>query len=342
MRKYISIIICTIVLVGCKPEATPLTKNIKSTDQTYMLGTLVHVTVYGKEVVKEEFDQIFTIISDIENKVSKNLPDSEISQLNRVKELAISEATYDIIKKGLYYGVASEGKFDITIAPLVNLWGIGSADARVPSQEEIDNVLGKIDYKRIAIDDKMRVITMEDTVELDLGGIAKGYVADKVSEYLRAHDMGHAIINLGGNILTVGRKPDGNPWRIGIQNPFDARGQKLGIVTIGQKSVVTSGIYERFLEDEGKEYHHILDPFTGYPVENSLASVSIISDYSVDGDGLSTMVFSMGLEKGYAYVEEVENVDAIFVTKNKEVYMTTGAKKMFQLTNYAFKKKKMK
>lgn len=131
-------------------------------------------------------------------------------------------------------------------------------------------------------------------------------------------------------------------WKIGIQNPFDARGNKLGIVTIGQKSVVTSGIYERYLEQDGKQYHHILNPFTGYPVENELASVSILSDHSVDGDGLSTVVFSMGLEEGFDFVEGLDKVDAIFVTKDKEVYMTSGANKIFTLTNYEFKVKKYK
>ncbi len=338
MKKMVlGLIICIALVTGCKKE-TPSNMSVKSTEQTYMLGTLVQVTVYGKEVSSLAFDKVFNIISDIENIVSKNIDTSEVSRINNGEEITLSEATHNIIEKGLYYSELSNGKFDITIAPLVDLWGIGSEGAKVPNDKEIQEALSKVNYKNITLDEKTSLIKLHKPVELDLGGIAKGYVADKVSTYLRENDMGNAIINLGGNILTVGKKPDGSSWKIGIQNPFDARGNKLGIVTVGQKSVVTSGIYERYLEQDGKQYHHILNPFTGYPVENELASVSILSDHSVDGDGLSTVVFSMGLEAGFEFVEGLDQVDAIFVTKNKEVYITSGAKKIFTLTNYEFKK----
>lgn len=342
MKKIIGIlVICTMALSGCHKKDSVETWT-KISNQTYMLGTLVKVTAYSKDESEETFNKSFDIITDIESKVSKNIDTSEVNHINRGEEITLSESTYSIIEKGLYYSEVSNGKFDITIAPLVDLWGIGSEDARVPSDEEIQEAISKIDYKQITLDEKTRTIKLLEPIELDLGAIAKGYVADQVSSYLREHDMGHAIINLGGNILTVGTKPDGSLWKIGIQNPFDARGNKLGIVTIGQKSVVTSGIYERYLEQDDKQYHHILNPFTGYPVENELASVSILSDHSVDGDGLSTVVFAMGLEEGFNFVEGLDKVDAIFVTKDKEVYMTSGANKIFTLTNYDFKVKKYK
>lgn len=340
MKKIMMVLmVCLMVLNGCTKDNTQA--YTKVSNQTYLLGTLVKVTVYGKDVSKESFNGAFDIIKDIEATVSKNKYTSEVSQINKGQEISLSESTYKIIEKGLYYSQVSKGKFDITIAPLVNLWGIGTKNAKVPSHEAIQEAIKKINYKYITLDQKTNKIQIHQPIELDLGAIAKGYVADEVSAYLMEHNMGHAIINLGGNILTVGKKPDGSSWKIGIQNPFDARGTKLGVVTIGQKSVVTSGIYERYLEEGDKQYHHILDPFTGYPVENELASVSIISNLSIDGDGLSTVVFSMGLEEGFGFIEGLDEVDAIFVTKDKEVYLTSGANEIFMLTHEDFKKKQM-
>lgn len=166
-----------------------------------MLGTLVKVTAYSKDESKETFNKSFDIITDIESKVSKNIDTSEVNHINQGKEITLSESTYSIIeKKGLYYSEVSNGKFDITIAPLVDLWGIGSEDAKVPSDEEIQEAISKIDYKQITLDEKTRTLKLLEPIELDLGAIAKGYVADQVSSYLREHDMGHAIINLGGGI----------------------------------------------------------------------------------------------------------------------------------------------
>jgi thiamine biosynthesis lipoprotein len=341
MKKRVLIIIglVAILLCGCSSRYA----NIKVTDHTYLLGTLVKITIYGRDVSDEEFQEVFKIISDIEKKVSKNIPDNEISMINNSNsdEVKISNDTYNIIEKGLYYSTLSQGKFDITIAPLVDLWGIGSENAHVPNNEEIMEALNRINYNRINLIKKNQSIGIVEDTKIDLGGIAKGYVADKVSSYLKDNNMGHAVINLGGNILTVGKKPNGDSWKIGIQNPLDNRGKELGIVTIGEKSVVTSGIYERYLEEDGVKYHHILNPFTGYPIENDLVSVTIISDHSVDGDGLSTVAFSQGLKEGYSLVEDIDNVEAIFITKYNEVYLTTGAKDIFELRNYKFKIKEL-
>ncbi|GMQ59576.1 FAD:protein FMN transferase [Vallitalea sediminicola] len=338
-RILLLVVLISIALTGC--GNTLKSKNQKISDETFLIGTLVKVTLYGKDVDEEDFDGVFNVISDIESKVSRNISTSEISKINSndIQDIKLSTDTFNIIKKGLYYSKLSEGRFDITIAPLVSLWGIGTEDARVPSEEEINDTLSKINYKNIFLDEENLTLHIKKDTQIDLGGIAKGYVADKVSEYLRENKLEHAIINLGGNILTVGNKPNGDSWKIGVQNPFNSRGRELGVATIGQKSIVTSGIYERYLEEDGVKYHHILDPHTGYPVDNDLAGVTIISDHSVDGDGLSTVVFSMGLEDGYKFVEDIDNVGAIFITKEKEVYVTSEAGKMFQLTDTDFKLK---
>ncbi|MCT4688000.1 FAD:protein FMN transferase [Vallitalea sp.] len=341
MKKQIIlfIVFILIVLVGCNNTITQ--KNKKMSDETFLLGTLVKVTIYGENVNEKDFDGIFKIISDIESKVSRNISTSEISKINNneIEEIKLSKDTFNIIKKGLYYSKLSEGRFDITIAPLVSLWGIDTEDARVPAQKEIKEVLKKVNYKNLFLDEENLTLHIKKDTQIDLGGIAKGYIADKVSKYLKQSKMENAIINLGGNILTVGNKPNGDSWKIGVRNPFNKRGREIGVVAIGQKSLVTSGIYERYLEEDGVKYHHILDPYTGYPVENDLAGVTIISDYSVDGDGLSTVIFSMGLEEGYKLVDNINNVDAIFITKNKEVYVTKEAGKIFQLTDSNYKLK---
>jgi thiamine biosynthesis lipoprotein len=174
-------------------------------------------------------------------------------------------------------------------------------------------------------------------MKVDLGAIAKGYAADEVARILKENGVKHAIINLGGNVMTIGGNPNGKPWRIGIQDPYNPRGEYLGILPIKDKTVVTSGTYERYFIENGKRYHHILDPDTGYPTDNKLDSVSIITDKSIDGDGLSTSTLLLGLDEGMKLIEKLENVEAIFVTSDKQVYVSSGLKKDFTLTNPAFK-----
>ncbi|MPN53414.1 FAD:protein FMN transferase [bioreactor metagenome] len=174
-------------------------------------------------------------------------------------------------------------------------------------------------------------------MKIDLGAIAKGYTADAVVEVLRENGVKSAIIDLGGNVFAIGNKPDGNAWKIGIQDPFDQRGKIVGVIEVKDKSIVTSGIYERFIEKDGKKYHHILSPFNGYPYDNEIAGVTIISDKSIDGDALSTAVFSKGLKGGMESVEKIKDIEAIFITKNKDVYITSGLKNNFTITKDEFK-----
>ncbi|EPN2092521.1 FAD:protein FMN transferase, partial [Clostridium botulinum] len=172
---------------------------------------------------------------------------------------------------------------------------------------------------------------------IDLGAIAKGYTADELKKVLLNYNVSSAFLSLGGNVYVLGNKPDKTPWKIGVQNPLEPRGDYLGIVSVSDKSVVTSGNYERFFERNGKRYHHIFDTKTGYPAEKGLISVSIISDKSIDGDALSTSVYTLGLDEGKKLIESLNNVEAVFVTKDKKVYITSGLKDTFKLTNTDFK-----
>ena len=171
---------------------------------------------------------------------------------------------------------------------------------------------------------------------IDLGSIAKGYAADEISRILTENNVNSAIIDLGGNIYAHGIKPSGQDWNIGIQNPFSTRGDIIGVLKVKNKTVVTSGIYERYIEKDGVKYHHLLNPNTGYPFENNIAGVSIITDKSIDADALSTTVFAKGLEEGLKFVETLPNVDAIFITKDNKVYITNGIRDSFTLENEDF------
>ena len=174
-------------------------------------------------------------------------------------------------------------------------------------------------------------------MEIDLGGIAKGYAADQIVKYLKSKDVESAIINLGGNVFILGEKEKNTPFKVGIQDPTSEDGSSIGNISISNKSVVTSGIYERYLEKDGIIYHHMIDPSTGYPFENNLSSVTIISSSSIVGDGLSTTTFGLGLQKGMKLIESLDNTDAIFITKDKKVHTTSNLKGKLNLKNESFK-----
>ncbi|MFD3158347.1 FAD:protein FMN transferase [Haloimpatiens sp. FM7330] len=314
--------------------------NIPKDKSGFFLGTYVNIKIYNNTSDKI-FDNVFNILKDIENKMSININTSEVSKINQnagKESVTVSPETFAVIKKGQYYSNLSKGHFDISIGPLVKLWGIGSDHAKVPTPAEINQNKVKINYKNIVIDDKSKSVKLSNNgMMIDLGGIAKGYVADQIAQYLKSQDVKKAIINLGGNIFTLGSKPNGDSWNIGVQNPFKSRGEYIGILHVKDKSIVTSGVYERFLEKDGKRYHHILSPFTGYPVNNSLMSTTIISNKSIDGDALSTTAFSLGLADGMKLIESLDGIEAIFVNEKKEVYITSGLKNKFNLTNENFK-----
>lgn len=309
------------------------------TESEFMLGTIIRISVYD-DVTDDQFADMFSIIRDIENHVSKNISSSEISLINKnagIEPVEVSERTFQLIKDGLYHGDLSNGWFDISIGPLTNLWDIGSTNAHLPSQEEIDDALTYVDYTDVILDESKHTVYLpEKSMSLDLGGIAKGFVADEIAVYMKANGIDHGIINLGGNVLTVGSKYDGSNWKIGIQDPFSDRGGYLGVIELDDQSIVTSGIYERFFEEDGIRYHHILSPFNGYPINNELASISIISESSMEGDSLSTTIFALGLEEGLALAENLEDVEAIFVTTDYEVYTTSGVKDIFTLEDNAY------
>ena len=344
---FVLILIISMV-AGCGGQSTKNeNETLKKTELTttpykkteFLMGTVVTVKIYdkGKEAILEP---AFERIQTLANQITVNEAGSEIDSINAnagIQPVKVSNDIYELMDAGNDYSMKSSGSFDISIGPLTNLWRIGFPDARKPAQSEIDAILPLIDYKQIELNKKEQTVFLKNKgMQLDLGAIAKGFITDQVAEVLKENDVTTAIIDLGGNIYVMGNNPSGNVWTVGIQDPFAPRGETIGVISESNKSVVTSGIYERVLEVDGKSYHHLLNPMDGYPFNNDLAGVTIISDKSVDGDGLSTSVFSKGIEGGLEFIEQFEGTEAIFISTDKKVYITSGLKDNFKLTNDKF------
>lgn len=328
-----------IFLTACG-SGTPETSISPLTRTEFLLGTVTTISLYDHQS-EETLDLAMEKLKELEDTLSINKTGTLIDEINDaagMHPVVVDEDTYKVIEKGLAYSELTHGAFDITIGPIVKLWNIGFPEARVPSATEIEQSLPLVGFDKVILNPtELSIYLTEPGMRLDLGGIGKGYAADEVATLLRDRGVEHAIIDLGGNVYTLGDKPGNQPWTIGVQDPFNPRGKIIGRLKTANKSIVTSGIYERFVEDEaGNKYHHILNPKTGYPYENQIAGVTIISDLSTDGDALSTAVFAMGIEEGLEFVENLEGIDAIFITLDSKVYLTNGLKDNFTLSNEAF------
>jgi thiamine biosynthesis lipoprotein len=339
-KKIKIITMCTllaITLAGCSKKVEEPVEPISQTE--FLMGTVCSIKIYDKSSTKV-LDKAFKKIAEIENIMSINKDQSQVIDINNAageNPVKVSDGTMEVLKEGVKFAGLTEGKMDITVGPLVKLWGIGTEAARVPSKEEIEEKKALISYKNLILNEKDKTAFLRNKgMIIDLGAIAKGYTADQVAKVLQENGVEHAIINLGGNVFAMGKNVTGTPWKVGIQDPFTQRGEIIGLIEVDNKSVVTSGIYERYFEKDGKKYHHILSTSTGYPCDNSIAGVSIISEKSIDGDALSTSVFSMGVEDGMKFINTMPGVEAIFITKDKEVYITPGLKDNFKLTDGQF------
>ncbi|SFK63832.1 thiamine biosynthesis lipoprotein [Marinilactibacillus piezotolerans] len=343
--RIILLLSILLTLSGCNSAVSEDERTLA--DQPYeetefLMGTVVRVTIYdqGKEeVLSKAFDRIKELAEFITTE-----DEEEHSMIKAINEAAgqepvpVSDDLFALIKSALTYSEKTEGSFDLTIGPITDLWRIGFPDARVPSPAEIDTALSLVDYKKVELNEENQTVYLsEEGMKIDLGAIAKGFITDETVKVLTENDVETAVIDLGGNIFVMGSSPrDVNEdWQVGIQDPFEERGEIIGFIPLSNQSMVTSGVYERFLEVDGKKYHHLMNPETGYPFDNELAGVSVVTTSSIDGDGLSTSLFSKGLEGGLEYVNQLDGVDAVFVTKDKKVYLSDGLKD-FKLKNDDF------
>lgn len=345
MKKQICIMMMLLLVVaGCSTRAdssgdsSSLVNNPYS-ETEFLLGTVVTIKIYDedKEAV---LDKVFQRIEELEQQMTANKSGSEVAEINEQagnEPVEVSDDVWQVIEKGKYYSELADGSFDIAVGPLTSLWNIGMEDARKPSQDEIDAILPLINYEKVELNEAEQTVMLKEAdMRLDLGAIAKGYIADEILELLKEEGVTTAVIDLGGNIYVMGNQTSGNPWVVGVQNPFLGKGETVGRLTASDQSIVTSGIYERYLEVDGETYHHLLNPKTGYPFEGELASVSVVSDHSIDGDGLSTLLFSKGLEEGIEFIQDFDGAEAIFVMEDKSVYITDGLVDNFELTNEEF------
>lgn len=302
----------------------------------FIYGTLVSVKLFDHGT-DELLDLVFARLNQLDGLLSTSVEGSDIYKINQsagYEAVFVSDETLDIVTKAIGYSKLSDGAFDLSVQPLVALWGIGSEGARIPSSIEIKNALGLIDYSKIQVNTENKTVFLpEKGMGIDLGAIAKGYAADAVIALLKENQVERAIVNLGGNVIVLGSKAADVPWNIGIQNPEDNRGEYIGIAKVSDQTVVTSGIYERYFEQDGKRYHHLLDTATGYPIENEIAGVSIIASQSVDADALSTVAFALGIEKGIPLIESLDGVEVIYITKEHTLYASSGVEAFFTLTD---------
>ncbi len=293
------------------------------------MGTVITERVYGDNA-ENVAEQILNRMHGIEDNLSINVKTSSISKLNSSGTSIHSEEIINILETAKKFSDISNGAFDVTIGPLVKEWGVFTENPRIPAKQRIAELLKLVDYKSIVINKEEKTAKLtKDGQLIDLGGIAKGYAADEAVNICLQNGVKSAYINLGGNVSVVGTKPDGSPWRIGLQNPRGLEGEYIGILNIVNKTVVTSGDYERYFIKGGVRYHHIIDPKTGYPSKSDLISSTIVTDKSIEADALSTATFVLGLERSKKLLRSLKGVEAVFVTKDKKIYVTDNLKKYF-------------
>ena len=360
--RFFYLILCTVLVcpmllfTGCgniTDADTSTTGNQPISISSIKLNTAVQITIYDSQD-KALLNDCLALCDKYELIFSRTNEKSELYKLNHRKDVSdgdfgtdgpttpypvsgtadtwhISEDLAALLSEGLDITRESDGAFDIAIAPLTSLWDFTAEDPEVPDDAAIQKALPLCSSDGVTIDGE-DITLLSDDIQFDVGAIAKGYIADRLKDFLIKKGVKSAIINLGGNVLCIGSKPDGTPFKIGIQKPFADRNETEAVMDITGKSVVSSGIYERCFKQNGKLYHHILNPKTGYPYDNSLISVTIISDQSVDGDALSTTCFALGLEDGLKFAEK-KGVQAVFITEDYELHYTDGFRDEIRVTD---------
>lgn len=309
-------------------------QNKSVTRSNFLLDTFVSITLYG-ESDDTLLDKPFDRIRELNDMLTAFNEGSELTLIKEnagIQPVAVSEDTYNIIEKSIDYSKTSAGYFDVTTGPLIDLWGINAPEIKeAPSPESIEAAREKINYTKIVLNNADKTVYLTDSgMSVNLGAIAKGYIADAIMITLKEEGVKHALVNLGGNVMLMGGKGDNTAYGVGVEDPRNPGNGYLGVISLKDGAVVTSGDYQRYFTDSsGQRYHHILDPFTGYPSKSGLIQVTVITEASVDADSLSTTLFLLGLDKGLALVEEMPGVEAVFITGDNQIIATKGLKDSF-------------
>lgn len=334
-----SAVVASMLLTGCGTASN--TKNTGSASETqttnsttasstqpvsqeiFAMDTYMTVTAYGDNAQKGVTDAVAEI-QRLDNLLSIGKEDSEISKLNKSGCAALSDDTAVMVAKALDLYKSTGGAFDITVLPLMELWGFTTQEYYVPTEDEIQSTLQRVGADKLTWDESTQTLTLGDKQEIDLGGIAKGFTSSRIMEIFKQDGVTCGMVSLGGNVHLLGTKQDGSAWRVGIQDPNNTD-DMLGVLEANDCAVITSGAYERNFENDGVTYHHIIDPATGKPSNSGLTSVTIVSKDGTLADGLSTSLFVMGKDKAIAYWKQhADEFDTILVDKDRNVYITEG------------------
>jgi FAD:protein FMN transferase len=299
------------------------------------MDTAVELSFQGpsKREAEQIKNDVLKEMERLEALFSRTLPESDISEVNRqagIMPVTVSDEVFHVAGEAYAYALISDGAFDPTIAPLIDLWGFLDHDYRVPATAELIETLPLVDYTRLEIaTEQQSLFLLDKSMGLELGGIAKGYIVDRVLDTLKVANIEHAFVNAGGDIGLIGTRPDGEQWRIGIRNPREEQ-NIIAVLPATGGSIVTSGDYERTFSEDGISYHHILDPKTGLPARE-LISVTIVAGEAITADAFSTAVFVLGPEKGMALIEESEGVEGILITPQMEIILSSGLEGIVEL-----------
>ena len=327
----------SLLLGGCnniKQDATTETKNTQMEEKAesneeaskdiFAMDTYMTVTAYGAKA-QEAVDEAEAEIQRLDELLSTGKEESEIAQLNQNKSATLSEDAGYLVERALELNKETDGAFDIAIYPVMEAWGFPTQNYQVPTADTLESLLKLADASQIIYDENSRKISFDrEGMKIDLGGIAKGYTSSRIMDIYKENNISSGLVNLGGNVQALGTKPDGSKWRVAVQSPDDTE-DYLGILSVEDKAVITSGGYERYFEQDGKTYHHIIDPKTGYPAENGLTSVTVVSEDGTLADGLSTSLFIMGKEEAIEFWKaHSEEFDTIMLTDEGKLYVTEG------------------
>ena len=303
-------------------------QNQKCQKQLFAMDTYMEFTAYGKNSEKA-VDAAIEEVQKLDAMLSAENSKSEVYALNEQGNLQATDDLAELILRGKEIYQETDGLFDDTIYPLMELWGFPTGEYHVPSGEEIENLLPDVDGGTVEISGN--TVTLGEGQQIDLGGIAKGYTGEKMTEIFQGYGVSSAMVSLGGNIQAIGTKPDGSSWRVGIRDPKGSQQDYAGVLQVQNEAVVTSGGYERYFEEDGRTYIHIIDPRTGYPVENDLLSVTIVSPDGTLADGLSTALYIMGYDKAVQFWEQHQDeFDVILITADEQIHVSKKLQDSFQ------------
>lgn len=322
-------------LYGCGQAAAgsdSLTK-IMETSTIFAMDTVMELQVYGDAALLTEAEQK---IRSLENAVSVTKEDSDIGILNKEKTSIFSEETAELMDRALSICERTEGALDISIYPVVKAWGFTTGEYAVPSEKDLDALLENVDYTKIVFENDSigAVCNIPDGMQIDLGSVAKGYTSSMIYDYFKDNGIESGLINLGGNVQCIGTKPNGDSWKVAIKSPFmDSASGIFGVLKAADVAVITSGGYERYFEQDGEIYWHIIDPENGKPADNGLVSVTIVGKDGCLCDGLSTALFVMGLDEAVDFWQKSDDFDAIFIAEDGSAYITEGIADSFTLSS---------